>query len=236
MEREARVLARFASTLAAMDDSIDPAIRLCESARLTVGADDVALTVRPSRGQPTVLGSTGQAAEAYEHLQQLAGEGPSHDASRLGLPIFVPVGDEGLDAWSTLSSVAGSDTIRGNFWSVPMRPAELVVGVLTLHRRSGPLDEPISVVQFVADAVGTVLVNNAESTSGSPPTVRGAWASRAEVHQATGMITAQLRIDPVDALALLSAHAFAQDRKVHEVAQDVVAGVIDFTEDTGRHG
>ncbi len=236
MEHEARVLARFASVLASMDQSLDPTTRLCESARLTVGADDVALTLAPGRSRAALVASTGPAAEAYEQLQQLAGEGPSRDAARLGTPVFVPVSAEGLDAWSTLSAVAERSVIRGNFWSVPMRPADLVVGVLTLHREAGELDEPISVVQFVANAVGTVLISHAESTGGRLPEVTGDWSSRAEVHQATGMVTAQLRIDPTDAMALLQAHAYAQDRHLHEVALDVVAGTIDFTEDTGHHG
>ena len=235
MEREARVLAKFASFLASLDESLDPTTRLCESVRLTLGADDVAVTLRPGRTYSTVLASTGRVSETYEHLQQLAGEGPSRDAARLGTPVFVPVSHEGLDAWSTLSTVAERSQIEGNFWSVPMRPADLVIGVLTLHREAGELDEPISVVQFVANAVGTVLLGHTESEAGRRSTLSGVWSSRAEVHQATGMVTAQLHISPADAMALLQAHSYAQDRHLHEVAQDVVAGTIDFTEDTGQH-
>jgi hypothetical protein len=43
-----------------------------------------------------------------------------------------------------------------------------------------------------------------------------------EVHQASGMVAAQLGIAVDDALVVLRGHAFASDRTVREVAADVV--------------
>jgi AmiR/NasT family two-component response regulator len=50
----------------------------------------------------------------------------------------------------------------------------------------------------------------------------GPWASRSQIHQATGMVVAQLRLSPEDALALLRAHAYAQDSTLAEIAASVV--------------
>ena len=44
----------------------------------------------------------------------------------------------------------------------------------------------------------------------------GAWSSRAGIHQATGMVIAQLGISPDDALAVLRAHAYAEDIPLDE--------------------
>ena len=43
---------------------------------------------------------------------------------------------------------------------------------------------------------------------------QGPWAERAEVHQATGMVVAQLGVPESDALALLRAHAYSHDQSV----------------------
>jgi AmiR/NasT family two-component response regulator len=54
-----------------------------------------------------------------------------------------------------------------------------------------------------------------------------AWAelnalSRAEVSQATGMLVAQLDIEPAEALVRLRAHAYATGRSATDVARDIL--------------
>ena len=53
--------------------------------------------------------------------------------------------------------------------------------------------------------------------------------SRREIHQATGMILAQLELSATDALLLLRGYAFSNGRSVRSVAHDVVARKIDFS-------
>ncbi len=57
--------------------------------------------------------------------------------------------------------------------------------------------------------------------------------SRAEIHQATGMVLAQLGFSATDALARLRAHAFVEQRLLIDVAEDVVARRLTFTQDRG---
>jgi len=54
-----------------------------------------------------------------------------------------------------------------------------------------------------------------------------AWAdfnvlSRTEVSQATGMLIAQLEIEPAEALVRLRAHAYATERSVTDVAREIL--------------
>jgi hypothetical protein len=63
------------------------------------------------------------------------------------------------------------------------------------------------------------------------PCLDGSWNDRAEVHQATGMILAQLGVSAQDAFVRLRAHAFATRRPLVEVARDVVARRLVFTQD-----
>ena len=59
----------------------------------------------------------------------------------------------------------------------------------------------------------------------------GLWNDRAEVHQATGMILAQLDVPAQDAFVRLRAHAFATRRPLADIARDVVARRLVFTQD-----
>ncbi|GAB3718942.1 hypothetical protein GCM10027598_31150 [Amycolatopsis oliviviridis] len=55
---------------------------------------------------------------------------------------------------------------------------------------------------------------------------------RAQVHQATGMVSVQLDIGLPDALVRLRARAYASDRRLDEVAQDMVLGRLTFRPDS----
>jgi AmiR/NasT family two-component response regulator len=48
------------------------------------------------------------------------------------------------------------------------------------------------------------------------------------VHQATGMVIAQLRVDAEDAMMIIRAHAFATDRSVQDVSVDILERRITF--------
>ncbi|MEC4016999.1 ANTAR domain-containing protein [Streptomyces sp. H27-D2] len=54
---------------------------------------------------------------------------------------------------------------------------------------------------------------------------------RAEVHQATGMLSAQLEIPLAHALLRLRGYTFAHDRGIIDVARDVIAGRLEFPQD-----
>ncbi len=64
-----------------------------------------------------------------------------------------------------------------------------------------------------------------QAAAGDPTS--NAWAelnalSRAEVSQATGMLVAQLGIEPAEALVRLRAHAYATGRTATDVARDIL--------------
>ena len=53
---------------------------------------------------------------------------------------------------------------------------------------------------------------------------------RAEVHQATGVVSVQAAVGLAEALVLLRARAFADERPLGELARDVLDGSVDFRE------
>ena len=54
---------------------------------------------------------------------------------------------------------------------------------------------------------------------------------RAEVHQATGVVSVQSGVSLDAALLLLRARAYAEQRPIGELALEVLNGVVDFSDD-----
>jgi hypothetical protein len=55
-------------------------------------------------------------------------------------------------------------------------------------------------------------------------------STRADVHQASGMVSVQLGASVADALVRLRAHAYAEGRALSDVAGDVIAGRLRLSE------
>jgi hypothetical protein len=80
---------------------------------------------------------------------------------------------------------------------------------------------------LLSDAIGAAVLNDGVLLDGD-----AVWAVRSVVHQATGMLIAQLGVTPDDALAILRAHAFAQGATVESIAEQVVQRRLDLRQDT----
>ena len=110
-----------------------------------------------------------------------------------------------------------------------------VWGVLTLYQDAeGELSE-----QQHADslAMADVLTETVLSLQAGAPagllaeTLEDAVASRSEVHQASGMVSAQLHISVDEALARIRGHAFASNTALAIVAKEIVARRLRLTDD-----
>jgi len=226
-----RALARFASVLADMDDQEMLTARLCEAGRVALDAHGAALTVDLLYGQRMLLFATDELSERLEELQNLVGEGPGPEASRTGQIVVGTVGETGFARWPLLASLAEDAHIVGTVYAVPLRPGSIVIGVLTLRRAHGDLAHGLDSVQFIADAIGSALLQDPDVTS-IDGTDDSSWSSRAQFHQATGMVVAQLGVSPDDAVALLRAHAYALNESLQHIAEMVVSRRVDFTDFT----
>jgi hypothetical protein len=114
-------------------------------------------------------------------------------------------------------------------YAIPVLPRARPLGVLTLYqtvKRPLLLDQKEAMI--LVDAVGVALVNGTPADPGLAAEP-ASWPVRAKMHQATGMVMAQLYIAAEDALALLRAHAFAHDISLAEVSELVVRRRLDFT-------
>src|SRR5580693_6894992 len=80
-------------------------------------------------------------------------------------------------------------------------------------------------VTAAAALIRDPLAFAAYTTSAQP----GGWSSRAQIHQATGMLASRLHISVDDAFALLRSHAFTAGIELADVAAAVVERRLDLS-------
>jgi hypothetical protein len=190
----------------------------------------VGLALMTDQGPAGIVVATDGTARELEELQFTLGEGPCVDASQTGRPVLQP--DLAATAplrWPAFAGGALQAGVRALF-ALPLRVGAIRVGVLDLYRdRAGPLstDDLTEALRF-ADAATLILLDaQAGSTVLVPIPVLD---DRAEVHQATGVVSVQAAVGLAEALVLLRARAFADQQPLADLARDVLSGMVDFRE------
>jgi hypothetical protein len=246
----AEILALLARTLArgqTAGQSAGPlAARLCDACTEILGADAGILTLTSATERLTVH-TAEPAFSQLEDLQMVLGEGPAALAFAEGRTVVAHLdGQEGRSvssehqghlqrraddddaAYPVFASMAADIDGPVTVYAVPMRPSGRVVGVLTLYLRNGELARSLEEAEFLADAAGAALLGDPDTADiSSQPT----WPERARMHQATGVVVAQLGVAPTDALAVLRAHAFGRASTLESVVADVLERRLSFSYD-----
>jgi ANTAR domain-containing protein/GAF domain-containing protein len=220
------VLARLAGSVAAGARDQPLAVRLCVACVEILGADGGAITLASTRPERLTVSTSNGTSARIEDLQDVLGEGPGQVAYREGRAVVARVDGAQGGPFPMFTELAGKIAGPLTVWAIPMHPGGATIGVVTLYRAVGQLSESLDDAQFLADAVGAALLDDT-ATPGNLPFA--AWSDRARVHQATGIVVAQLAIAPDDALAILRAHAFAENATLDEIARAVVDRQLNFT-------
>jgi hypothetical protein len=216
---------------------------VCAAVVAGVGVDGVGITVMVSPTVRDIVHATDRVAGELEEWQLAFGEGPCVDAFAAGGPILVvDLGSSDYSArWPAFAPAALGSGARAVF-ALPLQVGAIRVGVIDLYRvRPGPLSphELADALAF-ADTAGMLLLDAAAGTQ--PDTAELAWqrddptAHQALVYQATGMILIQLKVSAEAAFARLRAYAYAQDRRLGDVARDVVERRLRFEPDPPSGG
>jgi hypothetical protein len=216
--------ARLASTAAA-------------AAAAALGVDGIAAGMGTGPAGMVLAWGQQETSAALEDAQFTLGQGPCPDAVASGAPILVPNLADASARWPAFTPAAAALGV-GAVFAFPLRIGAISVGVLLAHRAApGALSsQQLADALALADAVTVLLLHRV------PPEPDGAgarlgepgpgWAApatyRVQVHQATGMISVQLNVGLAEALARLRAHAYAEDRRVAEIGDDVVARRLRF--------
>jgi len=182
-----------------------------------------------------IVSASSADAERLDELQFDLGEGPCWDALRLGSPVAEPdLPTKGLGRWPAFAA-ATRDLRVTSIYAFPLAVGSLRLGAVDLYAAERLALTPAQSRQASAMArvIGRHLLHEAVEHAGEPDGP-GSRYSRRVVHQATGVVLAQLDITAEEALLVLRAHAFATNRSVADVGADVVEGRLGFRRTNGE--
>jgi hypothetical protein len=225
--------------LAIARDSADNrvlAAQICCACTDGLDIDGAAISILTATDARETLWATDATAELLEELQVTLNEGACIEAAMSGNPVLVPDlhHNTEVERWPIFAAaVAERADVRALF-ALPLQWGAVNLGVLDLYRRRpGVLsDAQQRDAQSAADIATLMLLGQVTDPEGDG----GGWldstvASRAEIHQATGMVLMQLDVTAAQALARMRGYAFAHGRLLIDVARDVVARRLTFDED-----
>ncbi|MGO4782225.1 GAF and ANTAR domain-containing protein [Cryobacterium sp. W22_MBD10_FK3] len=185
-------------------------------------------------GSETICASDDTAARLDE-LQFDLGEGPCWDAMTSRRPVFTADASAADPRWPLFAQAMGESEALSLF-AFPLALGSLNIGAVDLYTLGAgtlttvQVDDAIALSSICARQVLRRSIADQSSTPGEQDQHSDGF-SRREVHQATGMVLAQLGVSAADALLIINGYAFARGRTVREVAADIVARRIDFAEE-----
>jgi GAF domain-containing protein len=196
-----------------------------------VDATAVAVTLAASPRE--VVHASDQVADEIEELTTTLGEGPGVEALVDGPALAADLDDPASRArWPIFAPAAVALGVRAVF-ALPLQVGGIHLGVLDLYRGApGALSrESFADVLVLADTACALLLD-AGTVAGNGRRPEEAGLQHPEVHQATGMMVAQIGVSAAVALVRLRAYAYAHDQRLRDVATDVVARRLRFPYDT----
>jgi hypothetical protein len=217
--------------LAAVDGrrGLEAADRLCEACVILFDIDAAAISLVFDGANGGTLGSSGAPARMYDELQFTLGEGPCLESVARRIPILVvDLADPEEVRWPAYGPAMVALQVRSVYAVVV---AGEFVGALDLFRaQPGPLSGKdltgaVAAAELANIPLLDLLDGDMQAAVADPNS--NAWAelnalSRGEVSQATGMLVAQLGVEPAEALVRLRAHAYATGRSATDVARDIL--------------
>lgn len=210
---------------------VPAADRLCEACVELLTVDAAAISLVFDGANTGTLGASGEKARAYDELQFTLGEGPCLESVSTRAPVLVVDLAAATDArWPAYRPAMLAHQVRGVF-AMPVMIAGEYVGALDLFRchpgslQGDDLRGALVAAELAQLPLLDLLTADLQAVLDDPG--GSAWSelntiTRAEVSQATGMLVAQLDVEPAEALVRLRAFAYAAGRTATEVARDII--------------
>lgn len=224
------VRAQLGRAMFGADGPLAAANLLCHACVDLLDVDGASISLVHDGASQGTFGSSDPTSRRLDEFQFTYGEGPCLDAVRVRKPILVAdlaaVTEQRWPAF--VEAVLGEGV--GAVFALPVVVASAHIGALDLYNRStgGLTSAALAGALYAAELAAVPLLDLMNATVDWDKTHAGeSWdhlesLERVEVYQATGMIMAQLDVDPAQALARLRAHAYAHAMTASEVAWAVV--------------
>jgi GAF domain-containing protein len=227
MAREARLastFARLADTLADDFDIVEFLHGLSADSVEILGAGAAGVMLDDGRGGLRLVASSEERMRLLELLELQGSQGPCLEAFARGRTVQASAADS-LNRWPAFAPQAAEAGFQ-RMCAVPLRVRAQVIGVLNLFRGS---DEAftaaeIEIAQAMAQMAAIALIQEQALRQSGALTeqLQTALASRVVIEQAKGMIAEYLATSVDNAFRLLRRYTRDHNRKLTEVATDII--------------
>lgn len=221
---------RLATLLTDLDDDrrtgSDVGARLCTACVEILAVSGAGIMLIADGDQRGSLGASNSAIGMVEELQFTTGEGPCVDAYETREPVSEPnLAEPDIDRWPAFSGPAVEAGVCAVF-GFPLQSGSGCLGALDVYLdRPGDLrPEQAADAVIMAEVIShTVLGLQADAPPGTlADQLESMLDHRAVVHQASGMVSAQLDVGVREALLRIRAHSYTESRPANDVARDIV--------------
>lgn len=233
-QRRTRILARLALTGTRSLHTN----QLCEVAAEITGMSGAGVMLMSGDVSVGSLCTTDAVSALIEQSQYALGEGPCVDAYHQDRPVLEPdLAHPHEERWLAFRGPVVKAGARGVF-GFPLQMGAARLGALNLYcLKPGPLsDDQHADALVMADVVAqAVLVLQADALPGQLTAELEAGADfHYGLHQASGMVAAQLDVSIAQALIRIRTYAFGNERPLADVAEDVVQRRLRFDAASGE--
>ncbi|MGI9093068.1 MAG: GAF domain-containing protein [Mycobacteriales bacterium] len=234
--RDARIAEAFvtlADTLVADYDVIDLLTTLAERCTQLLDAAAVGIMLSDQRGGLRTVAASSEAARLLELFELQVDEGPCLDCFAAGAGTFCRDLAAEPNRWPAFVAHARAVGFAA-VSALPLRLRDQTIGALNLfHTRTGGLDDADERIgQALADVASIGILQERAIRRGEVLTeqLQTALNGRVAIEQAKGILAqhAGPQLDMNGAFAALRRYARARQRRLSEVAAEVVAGSADL--------
>lgn len=197
--------------------------RVVGAAAPMLGVTGIAAALMADGEGGGVVAASSDVSRSLVELAFGLGEGPNRDALSGDIEVLVDdLARDGAGRWPAFS-VAAHELGVAAVYAFPSRLGAMRIGGLLAHRdRVGSLGNAELIdARVFAELCSTLMIDH-QAGLDSDAVVATGWPNRAVIHQATGMLSAQLHMPLSACLARLRAYAWTEGKLLEDVARDVV--------------
>jgi transcriptional regulator with GAF, ATPase, and Fis domain len=215
----------LADTMVADFDVIDFLHMLADRSTRLLSVAAAGVLLADPRGQLRVAAASSEAAGLIELFQIQNDQGPCLDCFRTGQPVTATDLTEPEQRWPRFAAAA-TQAGFGAVHALPMRLRDQVIGALNLFSaQANPLgQDDLRTGQALADVatIGLLQERNVRRAETLAEQLQAALNSRVVIEQAKGRLAGRLGLDMDQAFALLRGHARNTNRRLTDVARQVI--------------
>jgi transcriptional regulator with GAF, ATPase, and Fis domain len=220
----ARAFVRLADTLVGEFDVVEFLQSLSADSVEIIGAEAASVMLANGRGELRLVASSEERMQLLELFEIQSAQGPCLDAFGTGHAVQAS-GAECSARWPVFAPRASAAGFHA-LCAVPMRAHTDIIGALNLFRGS---DQPFSdaeleIARAMAQVATIALIQERAIRERSilAEQLQAALRSRIVIEQAKGMLAEHLSTTVDEAFQLLNKYARDRNRRLTEVARDVV--------------